>query len=308
MTDDLTAILALPRAQMMARLVPFLRSLTPDPGVGDDVARSVEAAFERIPPEDVDRLLASLPERGREYVAYPRDPAVTALTNAFLDPLVADDSSIDGVEHLDAACARAAAGGRVLMVGNHTSYADTTTMALLLRRFGRGDAADRLTVVAGPKVFDHPLRRVASAAITSIKVAQSSRIAHNTAALSPREVAKIARACLDIAVELMDDGKIVLLYAEGTRSRDGRLQPFLKATGRYATLPDAAVLPLAQTGADRVMPVGESRFHRAPVHLRFAPLIDPGERTRPAALETIHAAIAARLPAAYAPLEGPRIR
>jgi len=306
--DELTALLARPRGELTAGIAPYLRGLPADPAVGDEVARSVAAAVEATSEEAWDALVAGLPGRGAEYAAYPPDPVVRRLTDAFLAPLVAPSSSATGLENLDAACARSDAGGRVLMVSNHTSYADTTTLALLLRRFGRSAAADRLAVIAGPKVFDHPLRRCASAALTSIKVAQSSRLAHNTSALSPREVARIARRCLEIAVELMDEGRIVLLYAEGTRSRDGRLQPFLKATGRYVSLPGTTVLPLAQAGTEKVMPVGLSTFHRAAVHLSFAPPIEPSDRSRGEALEAIHATIDARLPAEYRAGDGPRVR
>ena len=239
--------------------------------------------------------------RGTEYAAYPPDPTVRAVTAAFLEPLVAPTSTLEGLEHLDAAWDRVKAGGRVILVGNHTSYADTTTAAHLLRRTGRCDVADAIAVIAGPKVFSDPFRRFASAATTSIEVAQSSRIAHNEAALSPRDVARIARRCLDIAADLMDRQHIVLLYAEGTRSRDRRLQPFLKATARYLTLPDTLVLPLSQTGACDVMPVGQRLFHCAPVGLRFGPMIDPSGRTRVEVLEAVHRAIADGLPEAYRP-------
>lgn len=307
MTDALTRLLTGPRDRFTEEIASLLQSLAPEPEVAADVGRSVAAFVAATPTDAWDPFIDGMDERGAEYAAYPPDLAVQGLIDAFLDSLVATESTVEGLEHLDAACARSAAGGRVLLVGNHTSYADATTLTLLLRRAGRADAAGRMAVVAGPKVFTHPMRRCASAAMTSIKVAQSSRLAHNKAQLSPREVARIARRCLQIAAELMDNGSIVLLYAEGTRSRDGHMQPFLKATGRYATIPDTAVLPVAQWGAEKVMPLGTSTFHRAPVHLRFGPMIKPAQRTRPEALETIHDAIATRLPDAYRPLEGPRI-
>jgi len=77
----------------------------------------------------------------------------------------------------------------------------------------------------------------------------------------------------------MDEGWIILLYPEGTRSRDGRLQPFLRAAARYCSLPDLQILPLAQTGTDRVFPRDESGMYAGAVRLRFGAAIasDPGK-------------------------------
>jgi 1-acyl-sn-glycerol-3-phosphate acyltransferase len=301
-------LLSLPVEVLVEQATSYVKSLIDDPDVGEEVGRRVGAAVGSIPRGGWARSAVAFAERGSEFRAYAVDPTARDLTMAFLDHLVAPDSRIDGVEHLDAAVARAAGGERVLIVGNHTSYADTTTAVNLLFKSGRAAAADRIAVLAGPKVFSDPFRRFASATVTAIKVAQSNRLAHNTADLSLRDIAKIARRCLNIAADLMDSGKMVLVYAEGTRSRDGRLQPFLRATGRYACLPDTAILPLSQTGANIVMPVGASTFRRAAVRLRFSPLIEPTKRTRLEVLETIHRAIEAGLPPTHRPPpDAPRI-
>ena len=305
--DQVDKLLAMPRELLLSRLAPFLRGIIEDPDVAEEVAATVYRTAEAMDSAAWAAAAKDFSRRGSEFEAYPAEPSARALTFAFLDGLVDFSSTIEGVEHFDAAVARVDAGDRVLIVGNHTSYADTTSALLLLRRSGRTQAANRVAVLAGPKVFEDAFRRFASAAVPSIKVAQSARLAHNEAGLSPREVAIIARRSLETAAGLMDEGLLVLLYAEGTRARDRRLQPFLRATGRYATLERTAVLPLSQAGADGVMPVGEDTFRRAPVTLRFGPIIEPGTQ-RVEALEAIHRAVEAGLPAEYRPpSNGPRV-
>jgi 1-acyl-sn-glycerol-3-phosphate acyltransferase len=67
----------------------------------------------------------------------------------------------------------------------------------------------------------------------------------------------------------MDEGWIPLLYPEGTRSRTGALQPFLRAAGRYLAIPELSVLPMAQVGTENVFPIDATTMAPAPVTMRF---------------------------------------
>ena len=50
----------------------------------------------------------------------------------------------------------------MLLLCNHLAYCDTVIKDMLLDQIGATDAADRLTTVAGPKVYETPFRRMAS--------------------------------------------------------------------------------------------------------------------------------------------------
>lgn len=58
------------------------------------------------------------------------------------------DSALDGDLHL-APLLR----GRTALLANHLSYADANVIEVLLRRAGADTLANRMTAIAGPKVF-----------------------------------------------------------------------------------------------------------------------------------------------------------
>ena len=94
-----------------------------------------------------------------------------------------------------------------------------------------------------------------------------------------------------------------LLYAEGTRSRTGRLQPFLKAVARYLDVPDLRVVPMASWGSERIMPIGGEQITPAPMHLHIAPSFAVAECDGVrGALSRGWTAIAEHLPDSHAPL------
>lgn len=56
----------------------------------------------------------------------------------------------------------AVAGKPVVVAANHLSYSDANLLEVLLHQAGAGALADRLTVVAGPKVYSNLRRRFSS--------------------------------------------------------------------------------------------------------------------------------------------------
>jgi 1-acyl-sn-glycerol-3-phosphate acyltransferase len=185
-------------------------------------------------------------------------------------------------------------------VCNHLSYVDTQVTDTVLARAGHRELADRLVAVAGPKVYTDAWRRLAALGLNTRKTVQSAAVATEQDALPPRELAAIARDTLTECESLMDRGYVVLLYPEGTRSRDGRLQPFLRAVGRYLSTEGVRVLPLAQTGTEAVFPRDATQMRPRPVRLAFGPPLAPGGN-RDEGLARSHAAVAEHLPEAYRP-------
>jgi 1-acyl-sn-glycerol-3-phosphate acyltransferase len=78
---------------------------------------------------------------------------------------------------------------------------------------------------------------------------------------------------LQNARQLLKDGYSVLLFPEGTRSRNGQLQPFKCGIGRLALATHICVVPVWIEGAHAAMPKGAHLAHRHQVEIRFgAPL------------------------------------
>jgi 1-acyl-sn-glycerol-3-phosphate acyltransferase len=76
------------------------------------------------------------------------------------------------------------------------------------------------------------------------------------------------------AAERIRGGRPVVLYPEGTRSRDGRLQPFKKGAFHLAVEAGVPIVPVAITGSFRVLPPGSLRARPGPVEVWVEPPVD----------------------------------
>jgi 1-acyl-sn-glycerol-3-phosphate acyltransferase len=117
-----------------------------------------------------------------------------------------------------------------------------------------------------------------------------------------REVKKASMAALITAAELLGEGRLVGIFPEGTRSRDGLLHRGHTGVAHLAIMTGAPIIPVGITGTDRVQPVGAAvpRPFHGPVTMRFGEPIDPADyrfggsrRRRQQMLDDVMAAIAA---------------
>lgn len=141
--------------------------------------------------------------------------------------------------------------GPLLIVANHTSHLDTPILLAALP-----SALRRRTAVAAAE--DYFYRAPALGLAVSLTVG---------AFPFPRD-----RRCtlgLARAAGLLRQGHNVLLFPEGTRSRDGRLAPFRRGVGWLLARSGATVLPAAICGAHTLQPRGARRPRRGPVTVRF---------------------------------------
>ena len=231
--------------------------------------------------------------------AEPRyaEPTCRLVTRTWADH-IALPGALSGLDHLRAAVE----AGPTIVLCNHLSYIDTTGTDMLLHRAGASDLADRLVALAGPKVHASPFRSYATSCLNTLPTPQSAAVTGASRA-EMRALFRQALASIRMAAELMVEGRILLLYAEGTRSRTGRLQPFLKAVARYLDVPGARVVPMASWGSERIMPIGSEQITPGPMHLHIAPSFDvaacDGVR---GALARGWQAIAEHLPERHTPL------
>lgn len=117
-----------------------------------------------------------------------------------------------------------------------------------------------------------------------------------------REVKKASMAALLTAAELLNDGALVGIYPEGTRSRDGLLHRGHSGVAHLAVMTGAPIIPVGIIGTERVQPIGSTipRPFRGPVRLRFGEPIDPANyrfggsrKRRQQMLDDVMASIAA---------------
>jgi len=151
-----------------------------------------------------------------------------------------------------------------LLISNHVSHADTPVLLAALP-----DRARERTVVgaAADYWYRRPwLGRLVSLWLNPFPFSRSGS----------------AQSVLHSSSTLLKSGWNLLLYAEGTRSPDGRLLPFLPGVGHLANETRAPVVPMHVGGTHRVMPKGRRYFVPAPVRVRIGrPMSpNPGEGSR----------------------------
>lgn len=199
--------------------------------------------------------------------------------------------------------ARTLPSGPIIVISNHTSYADGVLLALACRRMGRS-----LRLLATSGVFGAPVLGSVVRRLGFIRVKRG---------------APDASASLDEAAVALAAGEAVGIFPEGRLTRDPMMWPERAKTGavRLALRTGAPIVPVAMVGAHRV--VGQHRVvptllrnlgRRPKVDTRVGAPIDIrrlmnlGPATQPTTDEVRLAAdlVMARLVAVVAELRGER--
>ena len=79
---------------------------------------------------------------------------------------------------------------------------------------------------------------------------------------------------LDLAVERIRAGRNVLLFPEGTRSRNGQLQPFKKGPFHLAIRAEVPLVPIVISGTHRILKPGAWRVRPGKATLRVLEPVD----------------------------------
>lgn len=151
-----------------------------------------------------------------------------------LDPIIRayTKRSVRGLEHLQAL------DGPIILVANHCSHVDTP---LLLRTLPR--AWRRRTAVAA--AADYFYRKRMLAGIVSL-------------AFGTVPVKRKGLASGDSMAELLADGWSLVIFAEGTRSRDGRVGQLRNGAAALAAEHGVPLVPIHVGGTHEAMPTGRS--------------------------------------------------
>lgn len=79
---------------------------------------------------------------------------------------------------------------------------------------------------------------------------------------------------LTLAAEMIRSGTSVVIFPEGTRSVDGRLQEFKKGGFLIALKAQVPIVPVAISGSWKVMHKGELKIHSGAIRLQILPSIE----------------------------------
>jgi 1-acyl-sn-glycerol-3-phosphate acyltransferase len=171
--------------------------------------------------------------------------------------------------------------GPVVFVANHSSHMDTPATLRALPRAWR-----RRTAVAAAADYFYRRRRLAypvSLFFGTVPVARDGR------GLEPDTTAHLDR--------LIGEGWSLVMFAEGTRSRDGSVGRLRSGAAAIAAQHDLPLVPIHVSGTHEVMPVGRywMRFRpgrplprRHPIEIRFgAPIRPDGGEHRTEVMERV---------------------
>jgi 1-acyl-sn-glycerol-3-phosphate acyltransferase len=173
--------------------------------------------------------------------------------------------------------------GTCLFVANHTSSADAPAVVGAIPR--------RIAILLKQSLFRVPIVGQAFQLAQFIPVDRSN---HESAVAS-----------LEKATEALQAGQSFLIYPEGTRSPDGRLQPFKKGAVVMAIKAGVPIVPMVCSGAHRVMEKRSLIIHPGEILVEFLEPIDPSRYTfeqREELNELVHDAMAAALPPEQRPV------
>ena len=243
-------------------------------GLGE-IRIMLEQAIDEAGPGAVDRLGSRLASAGADWDYTPSDPLARNIHRVLASRVLQHEPVVTGLEHLETI------RGRPLVIfANHLSYSDANAVEVLLQRAGASEVADRLTVIAGPKVYSNIRRRFSSLCFGTIKVPQSTTRASDEAVMSARDVATAAKRSIQTAHERVRLGEALLVFPEGSRSRSGRMQRLLPGAARYLELPDTWVVPMALTGTDHLFPLNEDSLNPVRLTLRIGTPLAAAELER----------------------------
>jgi len=191
---------------------------------------------------------------------WARTPLVKAIRKVFhrfvLRPVVFNevDIKLEGLDNLNDV------EGPVIFYANHTSHLDGSLIMACLPPEWRENVS---FAAAKDYFFDKWWKSLATGFVYNAFPVDRSR----------------GRGTISTAERLIDEGWSIVVFPEGTRSRDGWINRFRHGAARMCLEKDIPAVPIAIRGANAAMPTGKSwpKGGHMPVNVRFGPALMPIE-------------------------------
>jgi len=112
-----------------------------------------------------------------------------------------------------------------------------------------------------------------------------------------------AKASVTAAADALKSGLNMLIFAEGTRAKDGRLQPFKSGPFYLAMQTGAPIVPMVISGTEKMMRKHSAAIYPGLAKVEFLAPIDPAQyATREELMRAARAAMIDALPAEMRPV------
>lgn len=159
------------------------------------------------------------------------------------------DLRVEGQEHVPTA-------GAVLLASTHQSHADSLAI---------GTAVPRPTHFLGD-------RRLMSWPVVGRRLPRLGMV--------PLNRGEGDHVAMGVVTDLLARAACIVIYPEGSRSRDGRVHRLRSGLSRIASATQVSVVPVAVAGIHDVWPIGSRpRLRGGRVTVRFAPQLAPPAAT-----------------------------
>lgn len=147
--------------------------------------------------------------------------------------------------------------GSFIFIGNHLSNADGLVLDKVLQK-----EYDPY-FIAGVKLNDEALTNIGTRLVKNIKIKPNSA----------------DRESLSKIVKAVKGGENIVIFPEGTRSRNAKMIEAKKGIILIARLTKAKIVPFGMTGTEKLMPIndenmGAEKFHHSKVNIKFGTPID----------------------------------
>ena len=185
------------------------------------------------------------------------DKVVSFIANKLIDSYINKYANIKtyGMEKIDEV------KSPIIFICNHLSNADGIVMNRLLKD-------NNVTFVAGVKLTDNKLTKL------GFHVAKTINIKPNSA--DKEAISKI--------INTLKQGNNIMIFPEGTRSRNGKMAEGKKGLLLMAKLSKATIIPMGIWGTEKLLPINENnmaseRFNYADVNIKIGdPIIIPSKK------------------------------
>lgn len=147
--------------------------------------------------------------------------------------------------------------GKAILASNHLAVVDSLYLPMMVPR--------RITFLAKSEYFTTP----------GLK-GRLNKFFYTAAGQVPidRSGGEAAQGALNAARRVLEEGKLLGLYPEGTRSPDGRLFKGKTGIARIALETGAPVIPVAMVGTDVMNPIGSKSYRPTKIVVKVGKPLD----------------------------------